>query len=189
MDLVPPHLIVRRYFASQKAAVDDLAPAPSRRHARRGVRRRARRRGWSALGAIDDDKVTKKSVAARLKEAKAEDAEVDEIEALKHVIELFKDETAAKKAAKEAQQKLDASTLKKYGDLSEADMQTLVLDDKWHGTVAQGVVDELQSVVDALSSRVRDLGARYAETVGELEAQLERLSVLVDAHLAALGVT
>ena len=50
-------------------------------------------------------------------------------------IKLYDAEAAAKKAVKDAQAALDLATLKKYGDLTEADVKTLVLDDKWQATI------------------------------------------------------
>ncbi len=64
---------------------------------------------------MDDDKITKTFAGGRLREAKREeDADPEEIAALEHLVQLYSDEAAAKKAAKEAQTELDRATLNKY---------------------------------------------------------------------------
>ena len=84
---------------------------------------------------MDDDKISKALASARLKEAKREGSDPDEVEALEHLLKLYDAEAAAKKAVKEAQAALDLATLKQYGNLTEDDVKTLVLDDKWQATV------------------------------------------------------
>lgn len=190
MDLIPPDLIVSRYFAAAEAAIDQLRITTDRtvtlvedyedEHAiEDGLL-------WEA---IDKDKVTKKSAAARLKLAKQEDADPDEIAALEQVMELLSDETAAKKALKDAQAALDASTLKRYGELDEASIQRLLLDAKWQASLNERVDDELRALALDLLERLTELGARYHDTVGALEAEVERLSDTVDVHLAEMGVS
>jgi type I restriction enzyme M protein len=188
-DLIPQNLIVARYFADEQAAVDDLNAAAS--DATRGVEEYTDEHAvedgllWEA---VDDGKITKALATARLKEAKLEGSDPDEIKALEHVIALCSAEAAAKKAAKEAQSRLDVMTLNKYGDLTEADVRVLVLDAKWETTVTNRVNAELTSLVLALVARLQVLGERYVETLGSLESQLEHLNGRVAANLADMGV-
>lgn len=187
-DLVPPDLVVARYFASEKAAVDDLAACAEQASTlvEEYVEEHAVEDGllWEAL---DDDKVAKKSASARLKEAKKEDSDPEEIAALEHVIALFSNEAAAKKAVKDAQAGLDVATLKQYGELDESSIQQLVLDDKWHGSVNARVDDQMRMLVLDLVERLTELGARYQNTVSALEAELDELNDRVARHLAEMG--
>ena len=75
--------------------------------------------------AMDDDKINKALAAARLRGARQEGAEADEIKALERLIHLYSDAGAEKNAAKEAQAALDTATLKKYGDLTEGDVRAI----------------------------------------------------------------
>src|SRR5678816_1559759 len=93
-----------------------------------------------------------------------------------------------RKALKEAQAALDLVTLKKYSDLSTADIRALVLDDKWFKTIAYRMSGEVNSLTLDLVSRIQELGERYAETVDQLEKELRRLNSKVEKHLAAMGV-
>ena len=116
------------------------------------------------------------------------DGDDDAVEVLTTVILLSKQEEAAKKAAKDAQSALDLATLRKYGELNVADIQQLVLKDKWYASIAAGVGSEVNALTLALVARVQELGERYAETVDELNEQLRSLDIKVAAHLADMGV-
>lgn len=189
MDLIPPALIVARYFAEQQAKVDELTAAAEEatRAVEEYVEEHAVEEGLLAE-AMDDDKISKALASSRLRVAKREKTDQDEIKALEHVIKLYEAETAAKKAVKEAQAQLDKATLKKYGDLTEDDVKILVLDDKWRATIVGRVGAEVEALTLALVARIHQLGERYAETVGDLDAELEKLQANVVGHLADIGV-
>jgi type I restriction enzyme M protein len=189
MDLIPPPLIVRRYFFDDKIMLDEqkLVLDKASRAVEEYLEEHAVDDGLLAE-ALDDDKITKALVTTRLRAAKAEASEQDEINALEHAIILYDAEALAKKAVKELQAALDLATLKKYGDLTEGDVRTLVLDDKWAVTVEQRVSGVVNGLTLALVARIQQLGERYVETMGDLEAELAVLKAQVDVHLAAMGV-
>ncbi|WP_256041427.1 hypothetical protein [Cryobacterium sp. SO1] len=85
--------------------------------------------------------------------------------------------------------KLDQLTLKQYGKLSTADVQSLVIDDKWGGRTLAGVRAELDGLTQKLVKRLNVLGERYEKTVGDIDVEVEALSAKVASHLAAMGVT
>lgn len=189
MDLVPPALIVSRYFAEDQATIDSLtaAAAAATRAVEEYVEEHAVEDGLLA-DAMDDDKISKALASARLRIAKRERADQDEIEALERVIKLYDSEAAAKRAVKDAQAELDLATLKKYGDLSEADVKSLVLDDKWDATMTRKVAGEVNALTLALVTRIQQLGERYAKTVGDLGSELVQLEASVIRHLTDMGV-
>jgi len=188
MDLIPPVLIVARYFADEQAKIDELTAAAEEatRAVEEYVEEHAVEDGLLA-DAMDDDKISKALVAARLK-AISTGGDPDEVKALQHVTKLYNAEAAAKKAVKDAQADLDLATLKKYGALTEEDIQTLVLDDKWQATVVRRVAGEVEALTLDLVARIQQLGERYAETVSDLDAELAELETKVGAHLTAMGV-
>jgi type I restriction enzyme M protein len=189
MDLIPPALIVARYFADEQAQIEELnAKAEEATQAVDEYTEEHVIEDGLLAGALDEDKINKASATARLREAKREGSDPDEIKALQHLIDLYNDEASAKKAAKEAQAAHDLETLKKYGDLTEADVKTLVLDDKWYGTIAGRIASEVDALTIALVARLRQLGERYAETVALLDADLQDLEAKVSAHLTRMGV-
>jgi type I restriction enzyme M protein len=189
MDLIPPALVVSRYLADEQAKVDELSFAAE--EAARAVEEYAEEHAVEdglLAEAMDDGKITKVLATARLREAKHEKVEPEEIKALAHLIQLYADEAAAKKRAKDAQAALDLATLKKYGDLTEPEIKQLVLDDKWYASIKAGVSGEANSLTLALVDRIQELGERYAETVEDLHTELAKLENLVTGHLADMGV-
>jgi len=188
-DLISPSLIVARYFSDDQARVDDLVTRAeaAARAVEEYIEEHAVEDGLLAA-AMEDDKISKALATARLKEAKREGSDPDEIKALQHLIDLYSEEAAAKKAAKEAQAALDLTTLKKYGDLTESDVKALVLDDKWQSTIATLVLGELDSLTLALVDRIQQLGERYDETLKHLDSELAELDARVEEHLRHMGL-
>ncbi|GAA3831732.1 type I restriction-modification system subunit M [Streptomyces phyllanthi] len=189
MDLVPPALIVARYFAKERAEADALVTAAedAGREIEEYVEEHAVEDGLLA-GAMDDDKINKVLASARLKVARHEGADADEVAALTHLIKLYNAEAVAKKAVKEAEAALNLATLKKYGDLTETDVRTLVLDDKWRTVITARVESVAESLTLTLIERIHELGRRYTETAGAIEAELEAVSARLADHFAAMGV-
>jgi type I restriction enzyme M protein len=188
-DLVPPALIVARWFADEHSELEELnvLVEEATRAVDEYIEEHAVEDGLLAA-AVDDGKITKALASARLEEAKREDSDAEEVTVLERVIALFNEEYVAKQLAKVAQAALDVATLKKYSDLSDADVQALVLKDKWETTVSRRVDSVLTSVVIDLVARIQELGERYGETAGELEQALDQLSDRVLGHLAEMGV-
>jgi len=187
-DLIPPTLIVARYFADAQARIDEFTAAADEatRAVEEYLEEHAIEDGLLA-DAMDEDKISKALVTARLKAIK-KIGDPDEIEALQQAIELYNTEAATKKTLKDAQNDLDLATLKKYGDLTENDIRTLVLDDKWQSTVKRRVAGEVEALTLDLVARIQQLGERYAETADDLDAELRKLVIKVARHLADMGV-
>lgn len=189
MDLIPPALVVARYFADEKLEVDDLHGKldAAVRAVQEYIEERSGEEG--ILAVTDDEKITKALAAARLREVESEEeADPDEISALENLVQLYATEAAAKKTVKEVRADLNHCTLAEYGDLTETDVQRLVLDDKWADSVRDRIANVVDSLTHALVARIQHLGKRYAETIGTLDAELEDLEAKVMAHLVDMGV-
>ena len=135
-------------------------------------------------------KITKASVKARL--AAAEEGGIDiaepgEIPLLRKFLGLNEQEAAAAKRVKDAQKALDAKMAAKYGKLSETEIKTLVVDDKWLATMEASVQSELDRVSQALTARIRQLAERYATPLPMMIEDMETLTARVDEHLEKMG--
>jgi type I restriction enzyme M protein len=188
-DLIPPALVVARYLADEQNKVDTLhaAAEEASRAVEDYLEEHATEDGLLAE-AMDDGKISKSLASTRLKVARHEGTDPEEIKALQYLITLYNDEAIAKKAAKEAQAALDLATLKKYGDLTEPEIKRLVLDDKWHAAVANGISCEVSSLIAVLVDRIHELGKRYEKTLGDLSDEVRRLDEQVTRHLIEMGV-
>ncbi|MDO3636037.1 HsdM family class I SAM-dependent methyltransferase [Mycolicibacterium arseniciresistens] len=189
MDLIPPSLMVSTYYYETQDQINELTAEveAAAQAIEEYVEEHAVEDGVLA-GAVDDDKITKALAATRLRVAKREKSDPDEIKALEHLIKLYDAEAAAKKAVKDLQAELDMTVLKEYGKLTEDDVKFLVLDEKWHATIKSRIAGEVTSLTYDLVARIQQLGKRYAQTVGALDSELAELDAKVAAHLAAMGV-
>ena len=189
MDLIPPEYVIARFFPEEKAELERLVAEQEASNAavEAYTEEHAVEEGllWEA---VEDDKITKALATARLRIAKREGAEADELQALQHVIKLYESDAAAKNAVKEATAKLEAQALAQYSKLTIDDIQTLVIDDKWGGTIRARIGAEVTALGQALVARLRELANRYDRTAGELDTEAEKLGARVAEHLAAMGV-
>jgi type I restriction enzyme M protein len=189
MDLIPPALIVARYFASEQAEVDALEA--KREEAERAleefVEENSGEEGLLEDAKTDAGSVTKASVNKRLDEIADQPGVDEEGAALTRCLELIEAEAAAAKEVREAQAVLDHETLTKYGKLTEAEVKILVVGDKWMASIKTAIEAEVQRLTRALATRLRELEERYAETLQNLEDEVKALSTKVEEHLYAMG--
>lgn len=189
MDVVPPSLVVARYFAKEQAEFDQFNGQVeiAAQAVEEFVEENSGEDGLLA-DAMDDGKTTKALASARLRDAKREDPRGEEVMALTKLIALYDAEAAAKKAAKDVGVNLDQATLAQYGQLSVVDIQRLVIDDKWQATTEIRIRDEIAGLINRLITRIRELGERYGATLDDIEVELEALSAKVAEHLVDMGV-
>jgi type I restriction enzyme M protein len=188
-DLLPPELLIKRYFATDAATIEKLEAtrdALSRQLAELDEEHSGED-GLLAEGKTDKGKLTAKSVKDRIKAIKSDLDAVDERAALEHYLTVLEQEATAGKKVKDAQKALDVKVAKQYAQLSEADIKALLIEDKWLGTLAVDVQTELDRVSQALTSRIRQLAERYATPMPQLTAEVDALAVRVNLHLAKMG--
>tara|TARA_Y100001937_G_scaffold122507_1_gene183833 strand:- start:6357 stop:7478 length:1122 start_codon:yes stop_codon:yes gene_type:complete len=188
-DLLPPELIVRRYYAAEAAAITELEAKRDAisRELEELDEEKGGEDGPLTEGKTDKGKLTAASVKARLKAIKHERDADEERQALEQCLELIQREAEASKKVKAAQKLLDAKVLAHYAQLSEAELKTLVVDDKWLATLQADVQTELDRVSQALTGRIRQLAERYATPLPALNAEVEALAVKVNSHLVKMG--
>lgn len=82
----------------------------------------------------------------------------------------------AKSRLKAAHDALEAKIAGKYGKLTEAEIKTLVVEDKWLAQFAADVQNELERVSQALTGRILERADRYATPVPQLTTEVETLA-------------
>ncbi len=196
MDLIPPALIVARYFAAEQDAIEMLegkqATAVSELEAY--IEEHTGEDGLLTDALNDKGNITASSVKARLKALtpdlttfhETQDND-DERDALEHCQSLLEAKSKAEKAVKDAQLALDEQVLARYATLTEAEIKTLVVEDKWVASIQLAIEGEVQRVIQALTERVKELEERYAEPLPTLEQEVEDFNLKVEAHLKSMG--
>jgi type I restriction enzyme M protein len=111
--------------------------------------------------------VNKANVVARLKESK-DDQDAEEAALLNAWLDLSNREADLKRALKDAEADLDTKALAKYPTLTETEIQTLVVEDKWLATLDTAIHDEMDRISQALTQRVKELAERYEIPVPQL---------------------
>jgi type I restriction enzyme M protein len=188
-ELVPPALIIARYFAADQAAIEKLESqaAGVAQEIEELAEEHGAEDGLLAEAKNEKDKLTKASVAARLKAIKRDKHAADERKVLEQYLKLAEREAGISATIKAAQDELVAKVAAKYGKLSDDDIKTLVVDDKWLAAVEAAVQQELDRVSQTLTGRVRELAARYAVPLPKIVADVDALAGRVDEHLKKMG--
>ena len=165
-DLVPKALIVARYFAKEQEAIDKLAAELEGITAQ--ITELEEEHGGEEGAFSELDKVNKANVTARLKEIKGDKEAKDEAAVLNEWLKLSTQEADLKKAVKEAEADLDAKAYAKYPKLTEAEIKTLVVDDKWLAALDAAIHGEMDRISQALTQRVKELAERYETPMPQL---------------------
>ncbi|MBE0576861.1 MAG: type I restriction-modification system subunit M [Desulfuromonadales bacterium] len=189
-DLIPPELIVSRYFSAERKAVDDLEAAKD--EISRGLEEFIEEHsGEGSLledAKTDKGKVTKASLKTRMVEVKGQPDSKEELAVLNRCQKLLDREAAADKQVKEAQQALEEKVLAKYPQLSEAEVKALVVEDKWLASVEADIREEVDRVTQTLTGRVKTLEERYEKPLPVLNDEMMELAMRVDNHLKNMGL-
>ena len=191
MDLIPPGLIVARYFADEQAMIEALQvrQEAAAREMEEFVEEYTGEEGLLGEVVNDKGKVTKTAVTARLKTMRGEPESDEERDALKHCRTLIEAETQAARAVKEAQARLDEQVLTHYAKLTEAEIKLLVVENKWFADIRVAIKGEVERLTQRLAGRVKELEERYARPLPELEQGVEAFSARVEGHLKRMGLS
>jgi type I restriction enzyme M protein len=187
-ELIPPALVIARYFAAEQAAIEKLEAevAAIEQALEEMAEEHGGEEGLLEAAKNDKDKLTRASVAARLRAIKAEpdgSDGADECAALEQCLGLLEKEAATSAKTKAAQDALMAKVAAQYGKLTEDEIKALVVDDKWLARLAAAVQGELDRVSQTLTGRIRQLAERYATPLPQLTGQVATLAARVDGHL------
>ena len=184
-DLVPKQLIVNRYFAAQQARISELEAALENVAAQ--LTELEEEHGGEDGAFAELDKVNKVEIGKRLKEIKSDKEAREEIAALNAWLKLNEQESEFKKALKEGEAELDALAYAKYPKLSEDEIKTLVVDDKWLAALDKDIHGEMDRISQQLTQRVKELAERYETPLPALEDDVAKLAEKVQAHLQRMG--
>lgn len=185
-ELLPPALLVARYFATEQQQLDQLQVDydEAAQVLESFIEENSGENGLLADSMNDKEKVTAASVKARLKVA----TDKEEKAALKTAQTLFDAESRAKKAHKDAQEKMDVRVFGYYPKLNDNDIKILLVRDKWQASLAGTLEAEVERVTQRLANRIKELEERYSSALPDLTQNVSALESKVAAHLKAMGL-
>ncbi|MCK5804751.1 MAG: N-6 DNA methylase, partial [Lentisphaeria bacterium] len=192
-DLVPRGFIVARYFAKEQTAIDQLAAELEGVTAHLAEMEEEHSGEEGAFAELD--KVNKAEVARQLRELGGDqsdrsdrsDQSDQEGAILREWLKSKGDETALKKGLKKVEAALDAQAYAQYPKLTEVEIKTLVVDDKWLATLAAAIHGEMDRVSQQLTQRVKELAERYEMPMPKLADRVAELEAKVSHHLERMG--
>ncbi len=184
-DLMPKALIIARYFNAEQAAIDAIS---SELESTAATLTELEEEHGGEDGAFGDlDKINKAEVSAKLKEIKGDPEAVGEAAVLRDWLKLKTDEADFKKRLKAAEKELDDRVYAQYPKLSESEIKTLVVDDKWIAALEAAIHSELDRISQSLTQRVKELAERYATPLPQMVDRVTELEAKVNAHLQKMG--
>jgi type I restriction enzyme M protein len=191
-DLVPAELLIARFFKAEQDTISDLEGllASLQQELDEALEENSGEDGLLAEvieGEGDKQRITAKAVKARLKEIGRDPDYAEERQALIDYADLLTQQAETKALLKAAQDDLDAKLLAKYPTLSEDEIKSLVVDDKWLASIAAAVQGELDRVSQTLTGRIRELAERYESPLPQLIDEVDGLAARVEDHLKAMG--
>ena len=189
-DLVPKSLIVARYFDAEQVALDALAAELESTTVRLAELEEEHGGEEGVFSALE--KVNKPNITARLREIKSifatNDSDVrEEAVALDAWLKLSDQEADLKKKLRDAEAMLDAKAYACYPKLSEDEIKTLVVDDKWLAALDAAVHGEMDRISQALTRRVKELAERYETPLPQMTHHVSELEAKVNRHLEGMG--
>jgi type I restriction enzyme M protein len=225
-ELIPPRLVVSRFFADEQAEVDRLAVVAEAAAQERAEFEEEHGGEEGALSNVESGRsgIPKGNVLNRVMElremaldsvpmytpeyeqareikrsnfgtapwekgARDEGEVFAELDVLHDYLQLLDAEKGARDAHKAAVAALNGAVLAKYLDLTEEEIKTLVVDDKWFAAVEKGVRAEIERVAQTVAGRIKALEERYAEPLPYLVAEVEILTERVEGHLKEMGLS
>lgn len=187
--LIKPSLIINRYFSAEKSVIetletrrDNTAMQMEEMEEEHGAED-----GLMADAKNDKDKITAASVKERLRKIKGSKEDAEERKILEAWLNLCDEQGELNRKIKEQQKALETLVWNKYKQLSDEDIKTLVVDDKWIQILDNAIHTEMQRISQRLTQRIKELAERYETPMPKLMHKVSLLEEKVNAHLAKMG--
>jgi len=187
--LIKPVLIINRYFEAEKAALeenesqrDSLASQLEELEEEHGGED-----GLLADTRNDKDKITAASVKDRLRKIRGNTGDADEQKVLEAYLKLSDAMVDLNKKIKELQKILEIKVWNQYKTLTDHEIKSIVVDDKWMTTMEQAIHTEMQRISQRLTQRIKELADRYDTPMPKLLDEVRQLEEKVNGHLAKMG--
>lgn len=205
-DLVPPALIIDKYFSTEKMQLEQLE---AEKEALKAQQQELEEEHGGDEGYFAEmDKINRANVVKRLKEiddkpmykktkpvnysmAAEPTVKYGKVSEEKLVMEQYLD--LIERQGKLSVQiilgyaELDRQALQQYEKLGEEDIKQLVVRDKWMTAIEVAVKSEMNNISQRLAGRIRELVERYDIPLPVQKRETSRLENKVASHLTKMG--
>ena len=193
-DLIPRQILIDKYFTAEQKNIETLeANADAiaaqtdelvEEHSGEGDKA-----FFSELDKVNKAEVSKelKAVIAELKTDKDNEELAEKKTVFEKYLKLLQQQAEANKKLKEAKAALEKLLLEKYAALTEAEIKTLVVDDKWMATLEHSVKNEMQRISQRLTQRIKELAERYETPMPTLVNDVNQWEEKINTHLSKMG--
>lgn len=195
-DLVPKELVINRYFKDEKQQLDQLEVESETIAARmQGIaEEHGGEEGLLSEVTTDTGKITKGLVSSRLKElgslfgrTKMDEDTESEYRVLKEYLTLIEQDATVGAKIKVLTAEIDEKLLKRYKTLTEEEVKTLVVDEKWMESIQRAIKTEMERISQRLTQRIKELAERYETPMPRQTDEVSGLEAKVAAHLQKMG--
>lgn len=184
-DLVPKLLIVARYFAQEKEVITKLE---AQLEILTASIAELEQENCGEEGAFSElDKLNRASITARLNEIQDDKEARDEVAMLTEWLKLANGESDLKRQLKDAEADLDTKAYAKYPKLTESEIKTVVVDDKWLAALDVAIHREIDRISQVLTHRVDELTERYETPIPTMITRVAEFEAKVNRHLESMG--
>ena len=186
-DIVPPDLVIARYFADKQEALDNLQSEldTASQELETYIEENSGEEGLIEEAKNDKGNIAKKGLTDRIKASNDD----EEIEALKKCLALVNALSKCKSAVKKAKDELDKLVFEKIPTIPEDELKDIIVNAKWFSTIEEKIVEEIERMTQQLANRVKTLEERYSETLPDLSKDVEKYTDLVEEHLKKMGLS
>lgn len=187
--LLKPDLIVKRYFAEEKKNIEKLEQERESVSAEleQMEEEHGGEDGLLVEAKNDKDKITAAGVKDRIKKIKGSEEDAEEFKLLHQYLKLTDDKTELAKKIAILQKELESKVWNHYQVLTNEEIISLVVDDKWIPVFDNAIRTEMQRISQRLTQRIKELAERYETPLPEMEHELSILESKVKNHLKKMG--
>lgn len=188
--LLKPELLISRYFTQEFDSISKLENDQNAISS--NIDQIEEEQSSSEEGLLeevknDKGKITKDLVQKRLKLIKADPNLQDEYQILSQYASLLDKKVKIDQELKLAKKDLEAKVWERYKKLTDEEIKTLVVEDKWMKTLADGLANEMQRISQKLTQRIKELAERYETPLPLIASKIDELEAKVQAHLKKMG--
>jgi type I restriction enzyme M protein len=189
-ELIPKQLVIDRYFPREQQEIEQLKQKQETADQTMDELEQEHAHEEGLLGNClsDAGNITKTNLKKRVKQIKDDASAKEEYTVVREYKDAYDAASKAKKKVKKAEKALRTQVNAKYSELSPAEVQTLVVDDKWLPDIRGKIEGEVEAVSRHLTQRLKELAERYDRAVTEIDAEVETLEEKVIGHLEEMGV-